>query len=508
MKKFLSIGLILTVMLSSTFRIVLADDIVWEETSFIVTAYYSPLPNQDNYLTWDYYSEKVLNWEWIKWASGKPVFSWMLAAPTKYNFGTKIYLEWLWVGSVEDRGGAIVESWKRWYEYDRIDLWVWYGDEWLKRALYWWKRVVKWKVVSSWEEVSINHDEIPAPDWVTKNLENLSGVFAKWIWDDSSVSDIKELQTFLKDVWVYNGKVDWNYSKIYDIVLDFQLEYWIVKDENTYWAGYWWVKTRKKFREVYVKWDLDDNLLSENDISEDIEDVLSDREKILFANVLEWTDNVKLLQEILKEMSLYRWKIDWNYNSVEGTVLMYQLARRVISDSSDLWSGNFWPQTRSSLKKDYWLFLIKNGRSIEEEKQDYVSEEKLVAYVSVEDEIRKLKELSYKESEEIVENLWQPRFWESSDRVRELQVLLKKLWYFDYEDTAFFGNITKESIVKFQLENSVISSRDEMWAWVFWPKTRGQFKDSIAEFLLKEKMKEKWMLDEDKGEVADNQNMG
>jgi len=50
MKKILSLGLILMIMLPSVFRVVLADNNVWEETKFIVTAYYSPLPNQENYL--------------------------------------------------------------------------------------------------------------------------------------------------------------------------------------------------------------------------------------------------------------------------------------------------------------------------------------------------------------------------------------------------------------------------------------------------------------------------
>jgi 3D (Asp-Asp-Asp) domain-containing protein len=34
----------------------------------------------------------------------------MLAAPKKYAFGTKIHLEGLGVGMVDDRGGAIVST--------------------------------------------------------------------------------------------------------------------------------------------------------------------------------------------------------------------------------------------------------------------------------------------------------------------------------------------------------------------------------------------------------------
>jgi len=128
MKKILSF-LLLTLLFIS--NILMFEDVFSSDNDyFVVTAYYSPLENQEYYLTWDYVSEKRLNWQWIRWASWKWVFSWMLAAPKNYKFWTKIYLEWLWIWVVEDRWWAIVNAWKRWYSSDRIDVWVWYGDEW------------------------------------------------------------------------------------------------------------------------------------------------------------------------------------------------------------------------------------------------------------------------------------------------------------------------------------------------------------------------------------------
>jgi len=100
-----------------------------DENYFVVTAYYSPLPNQKNYLKGNYEDEVILNGQGIAGASGKPVFSGMLAAPGKYSFGTKIYLEGLGIGEVADRGGAIVKAGERGYEHDRIDVWMGYGDE-------------------------------------------------------------------------------------------------------------------------------------------------------------------------------------------------------------------------------------------------------------------------------------------------------------------------------------------------------------------------------------------
>ncbi len=60
---------------------------------FIVTAYYSPLPNQNFYLKGNYEAEKILNGNGTNGASGKPVFVGMIAAPKTYAFGTHIDFE-------------------------------------------------------------------------------------------------------------------------------------------------------------------------------------------------------------------------------------------------------------------------------------------------------------------------------------------------------------------------------------------------------------------------------
>jgi 3D (Asp-Asp-Asp) domain-containing protein len=109
---------------------------------FIVTAYYSPLPNQSFYLKGNYEAEKILNGEWTHGASGKPVFVGMIAAPKWYDFGTRIDFDGLGVGIVEDRWGAIVKAWERGYTNDRIDIWMGSGESGLRRAMVWGKRKV------------------------------------------------------------------------------------------------------------------------------------------------------------------------------------------------------------------------------------------------------------------------------------------------------------------------------------------------------------------------------
>lgn len=225
---------------------------------YVVTAYYSPLPNQKYYLTGNYESEKRLNWQWIAWASWKPVFSWMLAWPRTYAFWTKIYIEWLWVWEIADRWGAIVSAWNRWYTHDRLDVWVWYWDEWLQRALYWWKRTVKWHIVDSSTKVSIDYKSMYAPEWATSWLQKQNTIFDVSLWKWSNSSRVKELQDFFKNLWIYNWEIDWVYNdEITSIVFNFQTENEIVSSKYDAWAWYWWVKTRDAFKKAYLNWDFD-----------------------------------------------------------------------------------------------------------------------------------------------------------------------------------------------------------------------------------------------------------
>jgi len=344
---------------------------------FIVTAYYSPLPDQKYYLKGNYKAEKRLNWEGIKWASWKRVFSGILAAPKKYRFWTKIYLKWLWVGVVEDRGWAIVKAGNRGYKSDRIDVWMWYGDEWLRRALYWGKRRVKWYVTYKKSKVSLNYKNISAPLWVTKKLKPIlkksNSIFGKSIWKSSNIKEIKSLQLFFKDLELYSGKIDWIYNDdIVSIIYDFQKRYNIIKWEYDYWAWYFWPKTRDKFKKYYNK-------------------ILKDRQR---------------------------------------------------------------------------------------------REDLIIKYKALEEE-------SKREAKNKVLIIWKPKFWEVSVKVRKLQKLLGFLWYFNYKDTAIFWIKTKKSIIKFQIDNDIISSKDSKSAWIFWPKTLSVMEDKLKKELLKNKIKEK-----------------
>lgn len=567
MKKIISILLIILILLPFFNIKTYSLDETWY---FIITAYYSPLPNQEAYLTGDYNSEKKLNWEWVKWASWKAVFSWMLAAPKTYTFWTKINLEWLWVGEVSDRWWAIVSAWNRGYENDRIDVWMWYWDEWLRRALYWWKRKVKWNVVDSNQKVTLDYNKILAPKWATKWLIKIPSVFNTWLWKWWDIDLIKKLQRLFTEVWLYRWEINGIYNnEVIDIVYNFQLENWIVSYPDSYWAWYWWKNTRELFLKDYLNWDfnkkeeikvnsktqkieikeqiikeeplkieetkniikeqekvnLDNNNVKENNIEQEkvdnniSNDVISNNDKNLeiFDKTISWNEDIKKIQSILKELSLYNWNLTWNYKDIQSTIYDYQISKDIVSWKKSIWAWVLWPKTRASLKQTYieYLWKLEEKRleqiRIEEEKKK-IEEEKRLEEIRIQEEkkieeqrkkeleekYKYLEEISMKKAEEKVKNIWNPKFWEVSSSVRNLQNVLKELGYFNYKDTAIYWNITKQSILAYQIDKKLVSKDTDIWAWMIWPVTLNSIKNDLKEKILKEQLvnneKNSWII--------------
>lgn len=467
---------------------------------FVVTAYYSPLPNQKHYLTWDYESEKKLNGQGLYWASWKSVFSWMIAAPKNYKFWTKIYLEWLGIWEVSDRWWAIVNSWNRWYSYDRLDIWVWYWDEWLQRALYWGKRTVKWYIVDSNKLVTLNHHNIASPNWTTSWLNSKMSVFTYWIWKWSDSIKVERLQEFLNEIWLYNWKIDWIYnSKIIDIVYDFQIKNWILKKGDLYGAWYWGKSTRYVFKKMYLSWEFDNTeefSTSELEIDLKKEEVninkkikekkieLTSKEKQVLNYPVSLLEDKKELQKIFKDIWTYTWEINWNDKDFISSVYDFQIKYSIVDSQYDLWAWSYWPKTRNELKKIYLELLERREKDRVEKVKLEIEEEKL----KMEEKKRK-KDLEEKykiienNAEEIarkkISKIWNVRFWEVSHSVRELQKTLIELWYLDTKDTAIFWNKTKNAIVDYQLDNNILKTRNSVWAGIVWPKTLSSLKESI-----------------------------
>lgn len=408
MKKVLSYIVIFNVLFLNlsffTFQTVQADTPIFaSENYFVVTAYYSPLPNQKYYFKWSYEADMKLNGRWVAWASWKPVFPGMFAAPKNYSFGTKIYLEWIWVGEVADRWGAIVStdpSESRWYQYDRIDIWMWHGEEWLARALAFWKKTIKGSVVAdSSTEITINLNTIPAP----------GSILAKY-----EVSETQEIKNSL------------------------------TQTQET-------LSTKNLIGKLQVN--------PQNSKEEDI----------------------KKLQTIFNEMGIYKGEIDGKYESIKNTFITYQAYRKIISSKNSPEAGYFWEKTSTQLNKDYIIALEKNKQQIEQKQK-------------IEAQLASIKKSVDTRVEKHISSIGTPKIWDIWENVRNLQKTLKTLWYFKVTDTAIFGETTKKSLLKYQLDKGIISSDKEDGAWVFWPKTKESLKSELAIILETQLLKEKDLL--------------
>ena len=285
------------------------------ERKFIVTAYYSPLPGQKRYSTGSYSGDIRLNGEGTHGASGAWVYFGFIAAPKNYPFGTKIYLEWFGNGVVEDRWWAIVNAWKRGHEYDRLDIWMWYGDTGLTKALNWGKRTVNWKILwdgaivvdgfnNSWSSEYFDLRVTPSSEW----------------------NDVKKLQELLQKLDYYNGSIDGSYKSVEQSLISYQLDKKIIVNASSDGAGYFGPKTFSSAQKDLALLQITEAPKKEEpkeDIKEveKVEGTVVEEEKALLSILDEEKDNYPLLSATeetdLKNISvllgnLLDRKAEWN----------------------------------------------------------------------------------------------------------------------------------------------------------------------------------------------------
>ncbi len=316
-----------------------------EETYFVATAYYSPVPNQDSYITWSYAWDVRLNGEWVTTASGNWVFPWLLAWPKNYPFGTKIYFEWYWIWTIEDRGWAIVKAWQRGQSYDRLDIWMWYWDEWLQRAIQWWRKTVKAKIVVPSAKVSLSFWESQLGYIWNLRVEP---------WDEWE--EVRKLQEIFTKIELYNGDFDWKYESIKNELIEYQLKSWIISSADSEDAGYFGPKTVAALRETY--WYSSDHLVSEpvelfsafnhRQASEHYKIILEYWDIQVDRDTTD-SEKIALFQEMMTKIWEYSWPIDWNYESVKQSLIDLQIKIWLIDNEDHWYAGNFWNRTKTAL---------------------------------------------------------------------------------------------------------------------------------------------------------------
>ncbi len=323
---------------------------------FIVSGYYSPKWWQRFYYRWSRWLEIKLNWKGIRWASWKLVFNWMIAAPSKYKFWTKIYFPWYWVWQVEDRGGAIVSAWVRGNKYDRIDIWMGWWEDWLRRALSFWKKVLVGYVCPANKKLKVWFDRDRFPIY----KDNFFDVTLWWVslWKWRKDPWVRSLQKYLVILWFFpKNLITWYFWPLTKRSLcNFQLKYWIVKSRKDAACWYFWPKTRDFMKKLLIsKWILKKDFYKSYVIPYKIKQARQKKITFLKLTFNRWFiigekgEKIKILQTYLKKLWYYSGPINWIYNtSTANAVYKFQLDYGIVSGKEDpKILGYFWPKTRA-----------------------------------------------------------------------------------------------------------------------------------------------------------------
>lgn len=353
-----------------------------EERNFTVTAYYSPEPDQIFYYKPSFQDEVALNGEGHTWASGKKVFNGMLAAPATYPFGSAIYFPGIGMGEVADRGGAIVLSWERGQNADRIDIRMGRWEEGLIRALTFGKKPLKGRyctpsVVKSKKNIALDLDAVAsAPKYF----------FDMAIW-------IQELKPWRNDIRVWTlqkylnklGYLDFKHRHgDYDSYTKKALcRYQVAK--KIVWAkhpdcGTFGSTTRYTMKlDVQNKWLLPSNLYAQGNFSAILElaeyyngkptesphdrgenergvaETKTTKVFLFYRAYTKWqqSSEIKILQTFLQSQWLYSGAIDGVYSKITtNAVYEFQKKYSLISDSDPLaLRGYLGPKTRVKINE-------------------------------------------------------------------------------------------------------------------------------------------------------------
>lgn len=328
---------------------------------FTISAYYSPLPCQNRYVTGSYEGDIRLNGYGVHGADGTSVYPGMIAAPKTYDFGTKMDIPGIGIVAVHDRGGAIKPSNGQEGIYDRLDIWMGYGDKGLTRALNWGKRtmdVVIYGLNDSIEEQIVlsdySEDEaVPGfcvaeveseiePEPVGSDITVDVTILSQDLKLGDSGQEVRELQKQLQALNLFKADVTGYYGEVTEhAVFKFQQIQNLVADENSLGAGIFGPKTRDHMNEILVAKDYTTVLVAQATLN---------KRKQFIALELGFGmsgKEVSLLQQFLKDQGFFKGALITEYygNTTREAVIQFQLTNNIIKSANESGAGHTGPET-------------------------------------------------------------------------------------------------------------------------------------------------------------------
>lgn len=421
---------IATSMFGSVVSPVYADDTVRKQT-FIVTAYYSAVPNQCCYFRGNYEDEITFNGNGVAGADGTAVYPGMIAGPETYAFGTRIELPGIGIGTIHDRGSRIIE-WGD--DVHRIDLWMGYGEEGLARALAWGNR----KVVGT--VYPVGSGEMPSEEWSLASF-------------DADPTHLSSLPKSNPIDAIATAKAD---DKSYAVRMLQNLlheEGYLEATPNSYFGP----ATQDALKRFQTEYGISgDGLFADEETSATLIAASSMKEKNLprLASGLRAGSrgaDVRQAQKLLRYLGYYRGRTNGVFDdNLQNAVTKFQLEKGVIADTSTVGTGTIGPSTRAAILKA-WKVTI--------------------THIQSKTLLTKMEVASRVKSESVPSKLLSKG--DRGSDVRRLQAFLVESGYMDPHDSnGNFGPKTQAALLQYQLDKKILTSKDSKGAGVFGPTTR------------------------------------
>jgi peptidoglycan hydrolase-like protein with peptidoglycan-binding domain/3D (Asp-Asp-Asp) domain-containing protein len=453
-----------------------------EKRKLLVTAYYSPLPNQSFYIRGSYKADIRLNGRGTNGADGTEVYTGMLAAPKTYPFGTRVKIPGLGVGEVHDRGGAILP----YADYDRIDVWMGRGEEGLARALNWGSRLVEGEVYFTPHQVepglSFNWISAELPSKTLARLKNKTvqnpEKINKVITEQSAKDDVKELQQALSNLGYFKGPVTGTYGPITtEAVLAFQLAENVIPSKDSPGAGHYGPKTRAALKSKVKNYN--------EAMSKEIDRLERNRE-LLASGLGKASEGEKVmnLQRMLWELGYYYGDLDGVYNDrTIDAVFKFQTDQDILSTAWDRGAGYYGPKTHDALTAAIDNKL-KRVSEFPKAVQVWVPAKRplpKIASLAPPPVVMERQELHFAgdlmnkkivQSESDQESLSQLDLNDRGDQVVKLQNILIRNGHLQAGlNTGYYGLKTQAAVLAFQIEKGIVSSGNDLGAGRVGPKT-------------------------------------
>lgn len=414
---------------------------------FIISSYYTPLPNQTRYVTGTFEGDVRLNGEGVHSADGTLVYPGMAAAPKNIPFGTKMLIPGFGTVAIHDRGGAIKNN--------RLDIWVGEGEEGLRRALGWGMRTLEVTVYGIDPNIIEVVDFAPIPLARLEIIPQRTKYFKSDIALGDSGEEVIELQRFLKKLGLMEGKSDapgYFGDETQEAVKKFQLEEKVVDSETDPGLGNFGPKSRYALEARLEK-------LEQESVKKIPPPALRKGNS---------GENVKSLQSVLADYGFLKKDFingKFDSNTYEA-LFRFQIDAGVVADAKDIGAGYYGPKTKTAIEKivkDSFTpltDLIVSARSSQSEENTQVFTKQLAL----------------------------------SDRglqVVALQEELYRLHFFGLEPTGYFGKVTEHAVFKFQQAFSIVADENSQGAGVVGPKTQEKLNEFIALRVSQRKLVEK-----------------